>query len=151
MRACACTFIFEGRDKKRGSISGNSGPFSILRNDIGRNGVAPVNHPRLYSCSLSNGRGKEETGRLRRSSHSLALRVGISFSLRSYSNLLLERSSRLADAKTTSKGRVLPCEFRTRNPSNHPSKIARRFKRYSEYSPRHFETSKGLLLYCFDT
>lgn len=122
----------------------------IENTDIARNDVAPVNHRRLYLCFLSNGKGRDETGRLRRSSHSLALRVGISFSLRSYSNLLLERSSRLADAKTTSKGRVLPCEFRTRNPSNHPSKIARRFKRYSGFNPRHFETTKGLLLYCFD-
>lgn len=51
--------------------------------------------------------------------HSLALRTGISFSLRSYSNLLLERSSRLADVETT-KGRASPCGFYTEDHTSLP-------------------------------
>lgn len=82
--------------------------------------VASVNHSRLlYSCILSNRRRRGTTAPI------FAFRVRISPSLESYSNLLLERSSRLTSSKRCQKDETCPVNFWTGN----PSKTARRFKR----------------------
>lgn len=49
------------------------------------------------------------------------------------------------------KDESCPVNFwtRTRNPSNHPSKIARRFKRHCGFSSRHFEIARKLFLFLF--
>ena len=78
---------------------------STSRNYI-RNGITFVNHPHLYSIVIQRKR-KRWNGTTDLCIPSLS---GISFFLRSYSNLLLERSSRLADAKTSHR-KDLPYEF----------------------------------------
>lgn len=120
MYARAHIFMFENRERKKDeeerkeiSLGEAVWPLSILSTE---KSYRPKRH-----CSyqpfpavlvhLVRRRGRDETGQLCRSPHSLAFRVGISSSLGSYSNLLLERSSQLADVKTASKGRDFPCEF----------------------------------------